>query len=77
MPRIRIDRDRCKGCGMCVQNCPQMVLELSREINLKGYFFAQPVRRSQCLGCRICAIVCPDVAIEVAVNGVQYHYFSY
>jgi len=62
---------------MCVQNCPQQVLELSKEINLKGYFFASPVRQSHCIGCRICAIVCPDVAIEVAVEGVWYHYFAY
>jgi len=77
MPRVTVDRDRCKGCGLCAENCPQKVLEMSREINQKGYFFSAPVRQSQCIGCRICAMVCPDVAIEVAVNGVQYHYFAY
>ncbi len=77
MPRVRIDRDRCKGCGLCVNNCPQSVLEMSKEINAKGYFYSSPVRQHHCIGCRICAIVCPDVAIEVAVNGIQYHYFAY
>jgi len=77
MPRVTVDKERCKGCGLCVAACPQKVLEMSREINLKGYFFSCPVHQPRCLGCRICAVVCPDVAIEVAVNGTQYHYFTY
>lgn len=77
MPRVDIERDRCKGCGLCVEACPQKVLEMSTEINVKGYFFAAPVRAHLCVGCRICAITCPDVAIEVAVHGIQYHYFDY
>ena len=77
MPNVKIDRDRCKGCGLCVQYCPQEVLEMSREINLKGYFFATATRPHACIGCSVCAITCPDVAIEVAVNGVHYHYFAY
>ncbi len=77
MSRVTVDRERCKGCGLCVQNCPQGVLALSKEINLKGYFFASPVCQPKCIGCRVCGIVCPDVAIEVAVNGTQYHYFEY
>jgi 2-oxoglutarate ferredoxin oxidoreductase subunit delta len=77
MPRVTVERDRCKGCGLCVDNCPQKVLELSSDINLKGYFFARPLRQPRCIGCQVCAVVCPDVAIEVAVNGCQYHYFDY
>ena len=77
MPRVDIERDRCKGCGLCVEACPQQVLEMSTEINVKGYFFAKPVRAHLCVGCRICAITCPDVAIEVAVHGIRYHYFGY
>ena len=77
MPNVAIDRDRCKGCGMCVQYCPQGVLEMSREINAKGYFFAKAARAHACIGCRICGITCPDVAIEISLSGTRYHYFSY
>ena len=77
MPRVQIDRDRCKGGELCVHACPQKVLAVSPKINFKGYFPAEPVRKELCLGCRICAIVCPDVAVEVAVHGCQYNYFEY
>ena len=77
MPKISIDRDVCKGCETCVKVCPQQVIGMSRELNLKGYFYARREQPSRCLGCRICAISCPDVAIEVLVNGVQYNFFDY
>ncbi|EKC68599.1 4Fe-4S ferredoxin iron-sulfur binding domain-containing protein, partial [human gut metagenome] len=34
---IVVDRERCKGCGVCVASCPCQVLELSAEVNGKGY----------------------------------------
>lgn len=77
MPSVNIQRNRCKGCGLCVANCPQKILEMSKEINAKGYFFAQVVKPHHCIGCRICGIVCPDVAITISVHGTQYHYFEY
>lgn len=77
MPRIDITRDRCKGCELCVHVCPQGILRMSKEINKKGYFFAQVADAPHCLGCRMCAITCPDVAIEVSVHGTMYQYFEY
>jgi 2-oxoglutarate ferredoxin oxidoreductase subunit delta len=77
MPKITVDRDRCKGCETCVNACPQQILAMSKEINVKGYFYAGAVQPARCIGCRICAIVCPDAAIEVMANGVQYHLFQY
>ena len=77
MPKPTIERDRCKGCALCVKACPQHILGLSKDINVKGYFFAQVVDPSRCIGCRICAVTCPDVAIEIGVNSVQYSLFPY
>lgn len=34
---IVVDRERCKGCGVCVSVCPCDVLALSAEVNGKGY----------------------------------------
>ena len=77
MPQVTIDTERCKGCELCTYACPQDVLEMSKEINTKGYFYAEVVEQMRCIGCRLCCITCPDMAIEMKVNGTMYHYFSY
>ena len=77
MPKIVVDKQRCKGCERCVEVCPQGVISLSKSLNEKGYFFVQPTHQPRCLGCGLCAINCPDVAIEVFVHGTQYQFFTY
>ena len=60
-----IDRDRCKGCGLCITVCPKKVLEMSTEVNTKGYFPAYQARPEDCIHCTACCIMCPDVAITI------------
>ena len=67
MAHIVITRDKCKGCGVCVESCPQNLLViLNDELNALGY---RPVGFAdddgQCKGCKICAEMCPDMCIEV------------
>lgn len=60
-----IDGERCKGCGVCVASCPVQVLELSAEVNGKGYRVARMAQPEACTGCASCAIICPDSCIAV------------
>jgi 2-oxoglutarate ferredoxin oxidoreductase subunit delta len=62
---LLINRQWCKGCGVCVAFCPKRVLELDD----KGKAVA--VRFKDCLGCRLCEFRCPDMAIEMPVL-IQY-----
>ncbi len=62
---LRIDRNRCKGCELCVSVCPRQVLDLSEEINPLGYHFARVTNPSHCIGCMNCSDMCPDAAIEI------------
>ncbi|MEJ2221381.1 MAG: 4Fe-4S binding protein [Desulfobacterales bacterium] len=62
---FHIDADRCKGCGLCVSVCPKNVLEISEEVNAKGYFPAYQARPDDCNFCALCCVMCPDVAIEI------------
>ncbi len=61
-----IDEDRCKGCGLCVTMCPKNVLEISDQVNTKGYFPAFRARPEDCIYCAICCTMCPDVAIDIS-----------
>lgn len=69
--KVTIDRNRCKGCELCVRFCPKQVLVMSREINDKGYFFAQVVNQEACIACRFCGFICPDTAIEIALEAAE------
>jgi 2-oxoglutarate ferredoxin oxidoreductase subunit delta len=63
---VYIDEDRCKGCGLCVDACPQHVLDLSTDrFNVKGYRPIELVDPDGCTGCTICAVICPDVVFTV------------
>ncbi|HOB21908.1 MAG: ferredoxin family protein [Firmicutes bacterium] len=67
MNYVIIDRERCKGCQICIEVCPRKILSLEEKINGHGYHPAQmkPENREKCTGCAFCAIMCPDAAIEV------------
>lgn len=63
---VYIDTDRCKGCNLCVDACPQDILELSKDkFNAKGYRPVELIDADDCTGCSICAIICPDVVFTV------------
>ena len=63
--RIVVDKERCKGCGVCASACPCDVLALSAEVNSKGYPVAWMVNPDSCTGCASCAVICPDSCITV------------
>jgi 2-oxoglutarate ferredoxin oxidoreductase subunit delta len=60
---VVIIAERCKGCGFCVEFCPQACLELSSQYNGKGYHPPALKDRELCSGCDICGMMCPDFAI--------------
>ena len=60
-----IDSERCKGCSLCVTICPKNVLEISEQVNTKGYFPAYQARPEDCIYCAMCCTMCPDMAITI------------
>jgi len=58
MVEIKIDLEKCTGCGTCVDICPVDVFEIKDEkcvvINL-----------DECLVCQACEVQCPNNSIEI------------
>lgn len=63
LPEIQINRDFCKGCGICIQMCPEDVYQADRE--------GKPlvVEPDRCIWCERCEIYCPDFAINLVGKG--------
>ena len=65
---IHIIKDRCKGCGFCVEYCPRDVLEMSEEYNAKGYHPPYIKNPDECVECHLCEMLCPEFAIYVTLK---------
>jgi len=61
---IVIDIEKCKGCGLCVEVCPQDIIALGKNVNAKGYFYADIINED-CTACENCVMVCPDTVITL------------
>ena len=63
---VEVNKERCKGCNLCVSACPAEVLSLhEKEVNDKGYHYAYMKNPDKCIGCASCGYVCPDGCITV------------
>lgn len=67
MARTVFDKDRCKGCGLCLVVCPKKIIQMSGEINRQGYHpaYVDEADMDKCIGCAFCYEMCPDTVIEV------------
>ncbi len=55
---LRLDREKCVGCGMCLLVCPHAVLSLTNDK-------VDVADRDACMECGACAQNCPFGALDV------------
>lgn len=65
MSKVTINKEKCKGCGLCTNACPKKILTLGKETNASGYNYAVCVDESKCIACGFCFTICPDVALSI------------
>ena len=63
MSGLRIDAEKCVGCGACVSACPSDALKIT-----DGLAAADA---GACVLCGICVDTCPTGAIAVEKEGAQ------
>ncbi len=55
---LRVDADKCTGCGMCLEVCPHGVLEIDeKRVRIRN--------RDACMECGACSRNCPVGAVSV------------
>ena len=63
MSKIKVDMDKCTGCGTCVDVCPSGVYELDSDAGT-----TKVVNPDECIECLACEDLCPEGAIKVETD---------
>lgn len=62
-----IDDEKCTGCGVCVDVCPQQIIEII-QVGLKKR--ARVTDIELCVVCQYCQKMCPYGAVTVELPGI-------
>jgi NAD-dependent dihydropyrimidine dehydrogenase PreA subunit len=62
MVTVKVDLEKCTGCGTCLDVCPVEVFEI---IDVDGEQKSSPVNEDECIACMACIASCPEEAIEI------------
>lgn len=58
---IRIDREKCNRCCLCVEHCPMDAIDLD----------ADPPILANCSWCILCEMVCPKGAVDIGIERIK------
>jgi len=69
---LKLIRERCIGCDVCVVACPQKAVSLLPPVIKDGRLTKRKTAdfdRQKCTFCGACVVLCPTNAIEIETNG--------
>lgn len=64
MAKAKTNTERCKGCLLCIGECPVKAIVPLKQVNKKGYEVIS-VEEETCIGCGMCYQICPDYVFTV------------
>jgi NAD-dependent dihydropyrimidine dehydrogenase PreA subunit len=62
MVEVKVDEEKCTGCGTCVEVCPVSAFEMKDRGEKK---VSVVVNNDTCIVCRACEVQCEGQAITV------------
>ncbi len=71
---LKLDDERCIGCGICKTICPKDAIKQSSAVTREGKLVQKPridFDEDKCIFCGECVDLCPMNAIVLEINGEQ------
>ncbi|MFX1280366.1 MAG: FAD-dependent oxidoreductase [Promethearchaeota archaeon] len=78
---LRLDQNKCTGCGLCAQECPIEAIDYFNEkfsnkaaISVKfpqAVPLVYSINREKCIGCGICKGICKAKAIDYELQNIE------
>ena len=69
---LKLTRERCIGCDICMVACPQEAVSLASPVTEDGRLVKRRIAdfdRRKCTFCGACVVLCPSNAVEIETNG--------
>ena len=68
---LTLNKDKCVGCGMCMQICPREAIEvtLTPKVEGKAQTPTVTINKEKCTYCGVCEAICPFAAVTTRIDG--------
>ncbi len=71
---LRLNRNLCDGCGVCMENCPKEAIKWNPPLVVDGRLARKPsvdFDVDSCIFCGECATICPLDALRMEIDGEE------
>ena len=69
---LTLDKNKCTGCGICMEICPREAIEVTKTPKIEGEEAKRPtvaISEEKCTYCGMCEALCPFGALSIKING--------
>jgi 4Fe-4S ferredoxin len=72
---LTLDKNKCTGCGVCMEICPREAIEAAKTPKTTGENAQPPtvtIKEEKCAYCGICETLCPFGALTIKINNEHF-----